>query len=245
MSQTSWIAKPVNRAVREFRLIADGDRIAVGVSGGKDSRVLLDVLLRGVDVPETYSLVAVHIDGTAVGLPNLVPTLEPWFRALGVDYDITPLIVSDDESLPMDCFRCAFNRRKALFFAAERLGCNKVALGHHADDAAITALMNIVYTGQLSTLEPRRDFFDGRLTVIRPLIYTTEKEIARYARAQGWTFPPELACPREADARRAKFERFLATFKDKERAQFRANLWRLSQQMEQISTNDDDPRSLS
>ena len=229
MSKDLWLLKSVNRAVREFELIADGDRIAVGVSGGKDSRVLLDALLRGVDVPGTYTVVAIHIDGTSVGLPNLVPTLEPWFRELGAEYDIAPLVVADDESLPMDCFRCAFNRRKALFFAAERLGCNKVAFGHHADDAAATTLMNILYAGRTDTLEPCRSFFDGCLTVIRPLIYTTEKEIARYARAQGWTFPPELACPREADARRAKFERFLATFKDRERTQMRANLWKLSQ----------------
>ncbi len=223
------LSKSVNRAVREFDLIADGDRIAVGVSGGKDSRVLLDVLLRGVDVPETYTVVAVHIDGTSAGLPNLVPTLEPWFRELGVEYDIAPLAVADDEPLPMDCFRCSYNRRKALFLAAERLGCTKVAFGHHADDVAVTTLMNVLYTGRTDTLEPRRSFFDGRVTVIRPLIYTTGKEIARYARAQGWTFPAELACPREADTRRAKFERFLATFKDREQTQMRANLWKLSQ----------------
>ena len=223
------LLKSVNRAVREFELIADGDRIAVGVSGGKDSRALLDVLLRGVDVPETYTVVAVHIDGTGVGLPNLVPTLESWFHELDVEYDIAPLAVADDEPLPMDCFRCSYNRRKALFLAAERLGCTKVAFGHHADDAAATALMNILYAGRTDTLEPRRSFFDGCMTVIRPLIYTTEKEIARYARAQDWTFPPELACPREADARRAKFEQFLATFRDKEQTQMRANLWKLSQ----------------
>jgi tRNA 2-thiocytidine biosynthesis protein TtcA len=223
------LLKSVNHAVREFELIADGDRIAVGVSGGKDSRVLLDILLHGVDIPGTYTVVAVHIDGTSVGLPNLVPTLEPWFREMGVEYDIAPLIVVNDEPLPMDCFRCAFNRRKALFLAAERLGCNKVALGHHADDAAITTLMSLMVKGKCEALEPRRSYFDGRLTLIRPLIYTTEKEIARYARAQGWTFPPELACPREADASRAKFERFLATFRDKEREQIRANLWRAAQ----------------
>ena len=239
------LLKSINRAVREFDLIADGDRIAVGVSGGKDSRTLLDALLRGVDIPGTYTAVAVHIDGTGVGLPNLVPTLEPWFRELGMEYDIAPLTVADDESLPMECFRCARNRRKALFFAAERLGCNKVALGHHADDAAVTTLMSVMVKGQLETLEPRRSYFAGRLTLIRPLIYTTEKEIARYARAQGWTFPPELACPREADARRARFAHFLATFKDKERAQIRANLWRLSQRIERIPTDYNDTRSLS
>jgi tRNA(Ile)-lysidine synthase TilS/MesJ len=232
------LLKSVNRAVREFGLIVDGDRIAVGVSGGKDSRVLLDALRRGVDVPGTYSIVAVHIDGTGVGLPNLVPTVEPWFRELGVEYDIAPLAVSDDESLPMECFRCARNRRKALFFAAERLGCNKVAFGHHADDAAVTALMNMVYGGRPDTLEPRRDFFSGRLTAIRPLIYTTEKEIVRYARAQGWTFPLELSCSREQTNRRRHFERFLAAFKDRERAQIRANLWRLCQQIETESLSE-------
>ncbi len=231
------LLKSVNRAVQEFELIADGDRIAVGVSGGKDSRVLLDALLRGVNIPGAYSVVAVHIDGTGVGLPTLVPTLEPWFRELGVEYDIAPLAIADDEPLPMTCFRCARTRRKALFVAAERLGCNKVAFGHHADDAAATTLMSLMVKGRLETLEPRRSFFDGRLTLIRPLIYTTEKEIVRYTRAQGWTFPPELACPREADARRGRFERFLATFKDKERAQIRANLWRMCQQIERIPSN--------
>jgi tRNA 2-thiocytidine biosynthesis protein TtcA len=107
-----------------------------------------------------------------------------------------------------------------------------VAFGHHADDAAVTTLMSLMIKGRLEMLEPRRNFFDGRLTLIRPLIYTTEKEITQYARAQGWTFPPELACPREAEARRAKFERFLATFRDKERAQIRANLLRLCQSVD-------------
>lgn len=226
------LLKSVNRAVRDFELIADGDRIAVGVSGGKDSRVLLDALRRGVDVPGAYTVVAVHIDGMGVGLPNLVPTVEPWFRELGVEYDIAPLVVADDEPLPMDCFRCAHNRRKALFCAAERLGCNKVAFGHHVDDVAVTTLMNVLYKGRLETLEPRRSYFGRRFTLIRPLIYTTEKEIARYARAQGWAFPPELACPREADARRTEIERFLATFRDREREQIRANLWRMCQQVE-------------
>jgi len=223
------LLKSVNRAVREFNLIVDGDRIAVGVSGGKDSRVLLDALQRGVDIPGMYSVVVVHIDGTEVGLPNFVPTLEPWFQELGVEYDIAPLVVAEDEPLPMDCFRCARSRRKALFFAAERLGCNKVALGHHADDAAVTALMSLMIKGQLETLEPRRSYFDRRFTLIRPLIYTTEKEIARYARGQGWTFPPELACPREQTNRRRHFKRFLAAFKDKEREQIRTNLWRMCQ----------------
>ncbi|MGC9347784.1 MAG: tRNA 2-thiocytidine biosynthesis TtcA family protein [Anaerolineae bacterium] len=221
-----FLLKDVNRAVRDFDLISDGDRIAVGVSGGKDSRTLLDLLVRGVDIPGDYEVVAIHVDGSPVGLPNQAPRLAPWFQELDVPYEITPLMVPEDEELPMNCFRCAWNRRKTLFFAADRLGCNKVAFGHHADDAAVTTLMSLMYKGQLETLAPRLSFFDDHFIVIRPLIYLSAAEIERYARVSGWTFPPEPVCPREEEARRVHFERFLSTFSSTEREQIRANLWR-------------------
>ncbi|MBN1875630.1 MAG: hypothetical protein JXA33_15500 [Anaerolineae bacterium] len=224
-----YLLRPINRAVREFDLIADGDRIAVGVSGGKDSRALLDLLVLGVDIPGHYEVVAVHIDGASVGLPALAPGLESWFRDLGVAFDISPLEVSPQEKLPMDCFRCSWNRRKALFFAADRLGCNKVAFGHHADDAAVTTLMSLMYKGQLETLEPRLSFFRGRFIAIRPLIYLAAKDLARYARARGWVFPPDLECPRAGSTRRVQIEQFLQTFRDKELEQIRVNLWRAGQ----------------
>lgn len=134
-SIAGFFLKGVNRAVRDFDLIADGDRIAVGISGGKDSRPLVDLLVRGVGIPGDYEVVAVHVDGTGVGLPDQAARLEPWFRELGVEYLIKLLEVPEQEPLPMDCFRCSWNRRKALFIAADELGCNKVAFGHHADDA--------------------------------------------------------------------------------------------------------------
>lgn len=222
-----YLLKSVNRAVRDFDLLTAGDRVAVGVSGGKDSRTLLDLLVRGVDIPGDYEVVAVHVDGTHAGLPDQASRLVPWFESLGVSYEITPMMVPDDEKLPMDCFRCAWNRRKTLFFAADRLGCNKVAFGHHADDAAVTTLMSLLYKGQLETLEPRLSFFEGRFILIRPLIYLSEAEIRRYANANGWSFPPELACSRE-EARRVHFEDFLKTFSAKEREQMRTNLWRIA-----------------
>jgi tRNA 2-thiocytidine biosynthesis protein TtcA len=228
-----FLLRSVNRAVRDFDLIADGDRIAIGVSGGKDSRALLDLLVRGVDIPGDYEVVAVHVDGTGVGLPDQTARLEPWFRELGVAYLIKPLEVPEQEPLPMDCFRCSWNRRKALFFAAEELGCNKVAFGHHADDAAVTTLMSMMYKGQVETLAPRLEFFQGRFLMIRPLITLSEAEIRRYARACGWVFPSELTCPREGSARRVQIEQFLATFPKKERHQIRANLWRVGQQNHQ------------
>lgn len=234
----SDLLRLVNRAIHDFDLITDGDRIAVGVSGGQDSRVLLDLLARGVDVPGKVEIVAVHIDGAGVGLPALVPTLEPWLRGLGVSYHIAPLEVPPGEALPMACFRCAFNRRKALFTAADALGCNKVAYGHHADDDTVTTLMSLLYKGQLESLPPRRTFFEGRFTLIRPLIYAPAADIARYARAQGWTFPPELECPRHDDSRRVRLARFLATFTKKEQTQFRANLWRISGNEKRVRRNE-------
>jgi tRNA(Ile)-lysidine synthase TilS/MesJ len=228
-----YLLKSVNRAVREFELIQDGDRIAVGLSGGKDSRTLLDLLRRGVDIVGDYEVVAVHVTGNAVGLPDLRPVLVPWLQALGAEYEIVPLEVPEEEPLPMDCFRCAWNRRKALFFAADRLGCNKVAFGHHADDAAVTTLMSLMYKGQLETMEPRLAFFGGRFVVIRPLIYVTELEVKRYARAQGWAFSPELECVRSEETRRVKLERFLRTLGKQEYEQVRTNLWRVARREEE------------
>ena len=225
-----FMLRGINRAVRDHALIVDGDRVAVGVSGGKDSRTLLELLVRGIDIPGTYDIAAIHIDGSSVGLPDQRPVLEPWFQALGVPYSIHPLEVAASDTLPMDCFRCAWNRRKTLFTVADRMGCNKVAFGHHADDAAVTTLMSLMYKGQLETLEPRRSFFDGRLTLIRPLIYLSEAEIRRFVRACGWEFPPELACPREDEAVRVRVEHFLATLSGRERKQIRANLGRAARQ---------------
>jgi tRNA 2-thiocytidine biosynthesis protein TtcA len=233
-----FLLRDVNRAVRDFDLIADGDRIAVGVSGGKDSRTLIDLLVRGVDISGDYKVVAVHIDGTGVGLPDQTPLLEPWFRELGVAYSIKPLAVSEQEPLPMDCFRCSWNRRKALFFAADELGCNKVAFGHHADDVAVTTLMSLMYKGQIETLAPRREYFRGRFQVIRPLIYLDEVEIGRYARACGWVFPLGPQCPRESTTRRVRIEAFLATLPKREHDQIRANLWRVGQLSPQTRDNE-------
>jgi len=223
-----YLLKPINRAVWEYGLIDDGDRIAVGVSGGKDSRTLLDLLVRGVDIPGAYEVAAIHVDGSATGLPDLRPTLEPWFRALDVAYEIVPLRVSDDEPLPLSCFRCAWHRRKALFRAAERLGCTKVALGHHADDAAVTALMNVLYHQRLESMEPSVNFFEGALTLIRPLILTEEIDIRRYARACGWPLSDEPSCLQAEMTRRAKIEAFFHSFDKQEYEQMRTNLWRLT-----------------
>jgi tRNA(Ile)-lysidine synthase TilS/MesJ len=172
-------------------------------------------------------LLALHIVGTEAGLPDLRPELEPWLKNLDVDHCFVPLALSPEEPLPLNCFRCSWNRRKALFTTAVALGCNKLALGHHADDAAVTTLMNLMFNGKLETMEPRVCFFDSAVTVIRPLIYLTEKELMRYARAAG--YPGRPTCPWEAESKRAQVEAFLRQL-GHHQEQIRTNLWRLARE---------------
>lgn len=220
-----FLLKPVARACKEFDLLAEGDRVAVAVSGGKDSRAMLQLLLRyrrraGFD----YDLLALHVVATAAGFPDLRPELTAWFREQGAAYHFIQMELEPDEPLPLNCFRCSWNRRKALFTAAAGLGCNKLALGHNADDAASTALMNLLFTGRLETMAPRVEFFDGTVTVIRPLIYVPEKELARYGRAAG--FPDHPPCPQGLISKRAQMKTILRQFGGRSQKQIRANLWR-------------------
>jgi len=223
-----FLLKDVTRAVGEFELIEDGDRVAVAVSGGKDSRAMLDLLLRHRRrVPYDYDLLALHVDGSEAGLRDLRPELEPWFQDLEVDYHIEPLDLPPDEPLPLDCFRCSWLRRKTLFTASVERGYGKVALGHHADDAAVTTLMNLMFNGRLETMEPRVVFFDGAVTVIRPLIHLPEKELVRYARAAG--YPDRPPCPQGRESKRAEIEAFLRGF-GPQQDQIRTNLWRAARE---------------
>ena len=222
------LLKSFARACKEFDLLAEGDRVAVALSGGKDSTSLLDLMLRYRErAGVSYDVIAVHVVGTAAGFPDQTGVLAPWLEARGVAYRFVPLEFPPDEPLPPDCFRCSWNRRKALFLAADALGCNKLALGHHADDAAVTALMNLLFTGRLDTLEPKVEFFGGRITVIRPLIYIPARDLASYARASG--FPLAPPCPYGRDANRQKIEDFLRSFGPRQQAHIRANLWRAAQ----------------
>ena len=223
-----FLQKSVSRACKEFDLLSEGDRVAVAVSGGKDSRALLQLLLRHRrKVPFNYDLLALHVVGTPAGFPDLRPELEPWLQELGVEYHFAPLKLSPEEPLPLDCFRCSWNRRKALFIAAVEQGYNKLALGHHADDAAATTLLNLLFTGRLETMAPSISFFDGKVTLIRPLIYVPEKELVRYGQASG--FPDHAACSQGLTSKRTRMKALLRQF-GRDQKQIRANLWRAARQ---------------
>jgi tRNA 2-thiocytidine biosynthesis protein TtcA len=222
---TFYLLKNANKAIREFNMIADGDRVAVAVSGGKDSGSLLHLLrARQCTVAEKYRLTALHVEAKMPGYPYLRPMLEPWFREMGIEYAFVALELPPDESLPLDCFRCSWNRRKALFLKAHELGCNKLAFGHHADDALHTTLLNLFYSGRLETMAPSVDFFDGRITVIRPLIYLEERQLDQLARTLA--FPRnEMTCPIDRTSKRTWIKEWLRHAGPDYR-QIRTNLWR-------------------
>ncbi len=197
-----FILRDVQRALREFAMLRPGDRVAVAVSGGKDSLALLDLLRRLPRVwPARFELAAVHVRGDATGILAPHEPLEAWLAAQALPYRVVLPEMDEGEARPLGCQRCTWLRRKAIFTAADALGCNVVAYAHHADDAAQTTLLNFLYGGNVYGLAPVADYFAGRFRLIRPLIYIAEAELARFARASGFP-PPPPRCPRADGSRR-------------------------------------------
>ncbi len=204
-----FLLQKVNRAIRAFDMIRAGDRVAVAVSGGKDSLSLLTLLrLRQQRTGQHYELCAIHVQGDARGPLPPHPALIAWLEEQAYSFRVAPLDLPPDEPLPLNCRRCTWNRRKTLFQVAEQLDCNVVALAHHADDLAQTTLLNLFYGGRLETMAPAADYFDGRFRLIRPLAFTAEKDVAYFSRACDFP-PPPPACPRADESHRARMAQVL------------------------------------
>ena len=166
----------------------DGDRILVGVSGGKDSMALLWSLAeRQRRSPVRYELFPVYVDPGFEG--GFAEALRAQCRDMGLDLRVAQtdfgLIAHSAENRENPCFLCARLRRKRLFEIAQELDCRKVALGHNKDDIIETFFMNICFAGEVSTMIPAQSFFNGLITVIRPLAFVEEELIRRFVRQQG------------------------------------------------------------
>jgi len=175
----------VGKAVGDFGLIADGDRIAVAVSGGKDSYTLLLMLeeLRR-RAPVTFELVAINIDSGYPGYQTGV--IEGFLRDNGFSYSMVPTehyAIIQEKRRPGSsyCSICARLKRGSLYEAAQRLGCNKLALGHHMDDFIETLLLNQFFVGSLKAMSPSMLADNGVITVIRPLVYVQERDIIEFS----------------------------------------------------------------
>ncbi len=184
-SDNKWLLTPVKKASIQYGMIEEGDRIAVGLSGGKDSAVLfyiLTVLRR--HVPFKFDLVPICVD---LGFEDMDFTLlDKYVTELGnklhIKSTLIGKIIFDVRQEKNPCSLCANMRRGALYDAAKSLGCNKAALGHHLDDAFETFLMNLIYNGKLGTFQPKT-YLDRRdITVIRPVIFLEESVIEKAVR---------------------------------------------------------------
>lgn len=205
-----WLLKDVNQANYDYEMIRDGDRVAVAVSGGKDSLTMLRLLdWRRSRVPEKYDIIAIHISGDSEGpIYPAHPPLTDWLESRGYTSVVEELNLSDSEPFPMNCQRCSWNRRKQLFEIAQREDCNVVALGHNADDLAQTTLMNLLFHGKVETMMPVSDYFSGVFKLIRPLSYLSESDISRFAKKAGFpASPPE--CVRSDISQRHAVKNFI------------------------------------
>jgi len=194
----------MGKAIHRYGLIQEGDRILVGVSGGKDSLSLLHLLHeRSKRVPIHYQLFPVYIDlGFDSGRAEI---LKIYFETSELPYHIEFTDIgrraNSAENRENPCFLCSWERRKCLFHHAHRLRCNKIALGHHKDDIIETLLINIFFSAEISTMVPSQSLFKGKITLIRPLALIEEKKIERFAQEMELPFGPS-GCPTSGKTKR-------------------------------------------
>jgi tRNA 2-thiocytidine biosynthesis protein TtcA len=205
------VLRAVGRAIHQYEMISDGDRIAVGLSGGKDSLTVMWALRERLSrIPIHYSLLAVYIDLGFEGDPAQL--IEDYCKKMGyrlrVEHTDYGRQGHSEENRENPCFLCSRLRRKRLFELAHELGCNKLALGHHMDDIIETLFLNMCYSGEISTMLPCQAFFKGKLTVIRPLAFLDESTINRFAEDHG--FPEfENPCPTSKTSKRHEIKEML------------------------------------
>lgn len=175
--------KKISKTVFNHELIKDGDKILVGLSGGKDSFILLDALAsRQKAVRYKYTIVAAHINITNIPFEADLDFMQEICNLYGIEFhkvDVTLDFTKDTKISP--CFICSWHRRTELFKLTNRLGCDSLAFGHHMDDAIETLFLNMSFNGEISAMPHKVEMFDGKFCIIRPMLEIEEKQFIKYA----------------------------------------------------------------
>jgi len=205
--------RSIGRAMHNYTMLADADRVLIAVSGGVDSLVLTWILNHWQHkVPIRYKILAAYIDNgfdsstsdrvaeqlQNIGVPYLIEKTDYWQRAAAAE---------EGKSV---CYHCARLRRNRLFAIAEEQGFNKIGFGHHKDDILETFFINLLYAGNISTMVPKQKLFDGRIHIIRPMAYLEKNDIIEIAAAAS-IVPVKNPCPKDTDSKRQEARKVVAS----------------------------------
>lgn len=194
----------LQKAIYDYGLIEDGDHILIGLSGGKDSLCLVDLLSRRMKILKPrFTAEALHIRMENIKYESDTTYLKDFCESRGIKFHVvTTGFDASTDSRKSPCFLCSWNRRKQIFTTAQQLGCNKIALGHHQDDIIHTTMMNLYFQGSFSTMPVKLKMWKMPLTIIRPLCLEHEEDMRSYATKNDYRKQAKL-CPYETDSHRS------------------------------------------